>query len=125
MLEAAISLRNTPFRMHGRDRSGLDCVGLVWLIRKIANRPTIDFHDYPNRVNSAMSFRRLNLLARRVSKDESVAGDAVLMSFGDQSTHLGIILEDGRIAHADRHRGVVIYDLNRCRVVAYYKLPEA
>nr|WP_221240040.1 NlpC/P60 family protein [Sphingomonas abaci] len=84
-----------PFRLHGRDGAGLDCVGLAAHALRLA-APS----GYPLRGGDAAAVRaRLDAVLRRV-EGAAAAGDLLLMRTGPGQLHLGVWTGAGLI-HAD------------------------
>lgn len=93
----------TRFRLHGRDRDGLDCVGLVALAHEVPNAPM----GYALRsAGEARWSDCLDMIFER-RRGPWVPGDILLMRAGPAQLHLGIWTGTSMI-HADaRLRRVV------------------
>ena len=115
----------TPFKHHGRDKKGIDCLGLVI-------RYFIDFHSWnvgdieyaplwPNHRTTL-----INNFYKYVDKSEKEMGVIALISLRPNipPTHLGIVLDSNRCLHVVRGAGVVISNLKDLTVKGYYKLKD-
>ncbi|GGB30321.1 hypothetical protein GCM10011380_19750 [Sphingomonas metalli] len=89
-----------PFRLHGRDRAGLDCVGLAALALDLRPVPT----GYPLRGHGGAAAW---LDARLTGVAAAAAGDVLLLSTGPGQLHLGI-WTGGGLVHADLGLGRVV-----------------
>ena len=101
----ARALLGIPFRLHGRDKSGLDCVGLVALVAGQKDGiPT----GYSLRNGLGQRWiSELDALGKRRPEGACSPGDILLMDAGPAQYHLGLWTGDGLI-HADaRLRRVV------------------
>lgn len=85
----------TPFRLHGRDARGLDCVGLVALAWGLSV-PT----GYRMRTGDPAVVARGAAALGLVEATTALAGDVVLFASGPGQLHLGIDSGAGLI-HAD------------------------
>ena len=92
----ARALVGTPFRLHGRDARGIDCIGLV----AIAYRQTAVPTGYALRTADADAvvapLRVLGFRPRRARQ----AGDILVLDAGPAQLHLGLWTGDSLI-HAD------------------------
>ncbi|NJC32830.1 cell wall-associated NlpC family hydrolase [Sphingomonas jejuensis] len=86
----------TPFRLHGRGREGIDCVGLVAVAWAVERVPT----GYPLRGGTlaAVSASLSTIGAKAVA--EARAGDIVAARPGPAQLHL-VVLTEGGFIHAD------------------------
>lgn len=92
----ARGLVGTRFRLHGRDRDGLDCVGLVAAAHGVTDVPT----GYRLRSGDAGALAMVAERAGLVPATERAPGDLVLVRAGPGQLHLAIDTGDGLI-HAD------------------------
>lgn len=100
----ARALIGTPFRLHGRDPLGLDCVGLAML----AYRATDITADYALRTNDIARWRALldERLVRRPA-GTLAPGDLLLVRVGAAQLHIVIWTGAGFVhAHAGLRRVV-------------------
>lgn len=100
----ARALIGVPFRLHGRDPLGLDCVGLVACAYGVEDIP----RDYALRSDAVARWTAL-LDARLVRRAESepAPGDLLLMRAGPAQLHLAIWSGAGFVhAHAGLRRVV-------------------
>ncbi len=97
-----------PFKEHGRDRSGLDCWGLVRLV--LAEQ--FSFHlpsyatDYGRTTDSAAIGALISRESRAdwrsvVAGDES-AGDVIVLRMRGQPMHVGLVAGDGQMLHIEQ-----------------------
>jgi len=104
--EEALALVDVPFRHKGRDQRGLDCAGVLAVVRREVLGLRDDFTDYPERPSPAIVMRSLRRFADPIHAKDSGLGDLVLICWNGFATHLGISTQRG-IVHADRTRGRV------------------
>jgi len=86
----------TPFRLHGRDVQGLDCIGLVAIAWGVPDVPT----GYAMRGGTLARVDDRLHAAGGVRKEKGEAGDVVAAMPGPAQIHLMILTADGFI-HAD------------------------
>ncbi len=82
----ARALVGTPFRLHGRDARGVDCVGLVAVVFAVADAPD----DYALRTADLAAVERPLIAQGFVRCAMRSPGDVVLMRAGPAQFHLGI-----------------------------------
>lgn len=113
----------TPFRHHGRNRQGVDCVGLLYVVYSIALQlPLDDFITYPKSPETGFVYRAIRKYADRIVPSAAQCGDVVLLNFAGSSTHFGILTEDG-VVHADIFlKKVVEHSLVGVRAVAFFRM---
>ena len=121
-----------PYAEHGRDYSGADCWGIVWLYYRDVRG--IVLPDYLDEM-STVDFRRDQIgkvVTRGREEDwqqvaDPRAGNVVLMRVGRQESHVGIYLDGGRVLHSEEPGDVskierVDAARLRNRVVGFYEL---
>jgi murein DD-endopeptidase / murein LD-carboxypeptidase len=103
-ISEARALLGVPFRLHGRDQHGLDCVGLIALVYRC-----LEFAPSGYRLRNVLSPRWEGLLERcflrRVGAAQS--GDILFCDAGPAQYHLGIWTGHSLI-HADAGIGRVV-----------------
>ncbi len=96
-----------PFKEHGRDRSGLDCWGLVRLVLD----EQFGFHvpsyasDYTRTTDSAAISRLIDREAmdwRAIARGQECLGDVIVLRMRGQPMHVGLIAGDGQMLHVER-----------------------
>jgi murein DD-endopeptidase / murein LD-carboxypeptidase len=92
---AALALVGVRFRLHGRDRSGLDCVGLAALAAGVAV-PS----GYGLRGGRAAEIAVLIDATGLARVTKAAPGDVMLMRAGPAQLHLGVRTARGFV-HAD------------------------
>ena len=88
-----------PFRYQGRDRRGVDCVGVVVLSLATLGFD-IDVEFYGKRVTSEEAIAQLRSNGRRVSLAEMRAGDIALLDYRGESNHIGVLTGEGTMIHS-------------------------
>ena len=96
-----------PFREHGRERSGLDCWGLVRLVMaEQFGRPLPSFISEYRRTTSAEDIGRL--ITREaaawmgVEAGREKAGDVIVLRMRGVPMHVGLVLGDRHMLHIER-----------------------
>lgn len=116
-----------PYKFKGRDRQGIDCLGLVWLYLK-EKGISIPDHDgmpmekmaQPDYLERAL--RALDQIGQRV--DEPQADDIVVMRLPGGYTHMGVMVDNRHMLHVliDRPSSLTPIRKYRRRIVAIYRL---
>ena len=108
-----------PYRHGGRDRKGLDCLGLVYLFYKKLgiNLPAGDGQPYTNdwyKSDPERLFRGLQRVGREVNlKTEPLqALDLVYFQVGGAITHAGVMIDQHSFLHVMNGQLVRISPLN-------------
>ena len=94
-LARARSMLGVPFRLHGRRREGMDCIGLAAFAWNV-DAPT----GYPLRCGSRALIDR-GLAERGFVPASPAPGRILLIVPGPGQLHLAIAGEDGAMIHAD------------------------
>lgn len=114
----ALAYQGVPFRHLGRDRTGLDCVGLLILTsRNVGLIPAdFDFTGYGRRPNGHRLVRHLVRCGLRRYGGRLKPGMFATFQFGREPMHLAIIagsIDALRLVHSDaRAGGVVTHNLD-------------
>lgn len=118
-----------PYRPGGRDPSGVDCWGLVFLVLRAAGVDAPAYSDHG--INAADARGLAALIAGELPAWVPVpAGqerplDAVLMRDGRTESHVGIVVSPGFLLHIERGHASRIERYRtepiRRRVVGFYR----
>ena len=108
-------LIGTPYKIHGRNESGLDCFGLIWLIAKREGKPIKD-PIYKGFDPSLVS------LAEEIGlkKCEFKIG-CVIEILKDKRLHLGYSIDNDRMIHCTHNEGVIVENIVKYNVKGYYR----
>lgn len=96
-----------PFSEHGRDRGGIDCWGLARLVlleQFNISLPSLA-HEYRRTTDAA---RIAALVEREVPQWQHIAagsercGDVIVLRLCGQPMHVGVVLGDGQMLHAEQ-----------------------
>ena len=114
-------LLNVPFKKFGRDEKGFDCYGVVMECCKRAGTPLRDLYndivDLPadkvnDYINGGLNVRQI---------DEAKIG-AIVYSIYHGNTHVGYIVERGKVLHATIDKGVKISPLVAMHPIAFFEV---
>lgn len=110
-----------PYKRNGRDRDGLDCYGLVYLVEKemFGNQLPILNNIYDgNNVAELIAEQQPLLSGEQVLTPED--GDVVLFFHQGKPIHIGVYWQHG-IIHATEHRGVIYERLSSTYLKRFQK----
>jgi cell wall-associated NlpC family hydrolase len=104
-----------PYKIHGRDESGLDCFGLIWLIAlrngtQIKDPAYRGFDPALVRLADQVGLRKIN---------EFEAG-CILEIEKEGRLHLGYALDNEKMIHSTHNEGVIVENINKYNVRGYY-----
>jgi hypothetical protein len=122
--DAAMSLVNAPFRLHGRDqKTGMDCVGLIFEAMRISGYEPVAPNGYRMRALSVaplLAFAEASGLCR-----VDCGGDIVLAQVCAVQVHLLTRVPGGHVhAHARIGRVVFVPDPLPWPAALQWRLPE-
>ena len=114
-------LLNIPFKKFGRDKNGFDCYGVVMECCKRAGTPLRDLYndivDLPaDKVND---YIRGGLNVRQISEPKK---GALVYSIYHGNTHVGYIVERGKVLHATIDKGIKISPLTAMHPIAFFEV---
>jgi cell wall-associated NlpC family hydrolase len=96
------------FRHAGRDRGGVDCVGLAIVVARETGLDVPEPAAYSRHVVPETLLAGLLEHTAPVAQEEMVAGDLLLFKVRGQAQHVGIYAGDGRMVHAWETVGKVV-----------------
>jgi len=104
-----------PYKVHGRDESGLDCFGLIWLIAKRNGTPIKDpvYKGFDPALAKLADYVGL--------KKSKFDVGCVLEIEKDGRLHLGYAIDQDRMIHCTKSDGVIIENLVNYDIKGYYK----
>jgi cell wall-associated NlpC family hydrolase len=106
-----------PYKVHGRDESGVDCFGLIWIIA-FRNKTPIPYPWYKGFKPSLMGLAdQMNV--EKIEKLE--AGCVIEMEVKEERLHLGYALDTERMIHATHNEGVIVENISNYNVKGYYR----
>lgn len=119
-----------PFKEHGRDRKGVDCWGLVRLV--MAEQFDISLPSYATHYDSTTREDQLAPLIEEERKwwipikpDDARLGDVVVLRMRGQPIHVSLVIEPGRMLHAEIGIGSVLDSYQNARwslrVTGFYR----
>ena len=94
-----------PFRDHGRDRSGVDCWGLVRLVMAeqfgVALPSLINEyrHTADRAIGPLIEAESAHFTA--IAAGQEKQGDIIVLRLHGQPMHIGLVLGDGQMLHAE------------------------
>ena len=104
-----------PYKIHGRDESGLDCFGLIYLIAERNGTPIVDipykgFDPALAKLATVVGLKRVKELTR----------GCVLEIEKDGRLHLGYSLDKETMIHCTHNEGVIVEPIKDYLVKGYY-----
>lgn len=120
------SFLGIPYKFKGRDRHGIDCLGLVWLYLKEKGVFIPDDDGLPmfEEAQSDYQERVLKALDRVVERAEvPQADDIVVMRLPGGYTHMGVMVDSQNMLHVllDRPSDLAPLKKYKHRIVAIYR----
>jgi cell wall-associated NlpC family hydrolase len=104
-----------PYKVHGRDESGLDCFGLIWLI-SLRNGTPIEDVWYKGFDPALIKLAdQMN-----VEKIDGLTPGCVVEMEKEGRLHLGYSLDERRMIHATMNEGVIVEDIGKYPVKGYW-----
>ncbi len=118
-----------PFKIGGRDWSGWDCWGLIFVAyRELYGK---DIGSFAEEYDDKVTFEELNnIIARERSawsivRGKATEGDVSLYRIGSFNTHVGMVLPGKRLLHCEARINTVNEPLDtivwKNRHVAFYR----
>ena len=103
-----------PYKIHGRDESGIDCFGLIWLIAFRNGTPIPDVW-YKGFDPSLMELSK----QMKVEKCNFMPGCVIEME-RESRLHLGYAIDNERMIHAAINEGVIVEDIGTYPIKGYW-----
>lgn len=99
-----------PYLHQGRNRKGIDCIGLLISVAQNLGISDFNIDGYSRLPSGRMMQRLMRDHMTEIALKEAGEGDVLHMSFGNQPQHVAVITETNpiRIIHADSERGKVV-----------------
>lgn len=107
----------TPWVIHGRELSGLDCLGLLVAVLKNLNHPTYEgvskYRMYPTISQGTFIPDNLKLFFESVPVGSQKTGDILVLKVRNKICHIGLyeMADRPMMIHVDTRRGVVYHGL--------------
>lgn len=104
VVRAAASLLGTPYVENGRNRAGVDCVGLVIYIAKSLGMETPGKPiSYRRSIRLAYALDQLKRYTVKIQTNRARPGMIIVMRPRHAMVHLGILDSMGTVISADNH----------------------
>lgn len=94
IVRAARSWIGVPYRHLGRDRGGVDCVGLIIKVAHECGLSTYDTTNYPRRPHVQDFMREMRGHLSQIPMAEVKAGDVLVFLEPRHPCHVGVVDED-------------------------------
>lgn len=102
-----------PFKDHGRDRSGLDCWGLVRLV--LAEQFNIALPSHAHEYQRTTQVEKISALIERealawkiIAVGQEACGDVIVLRVRGKPMHVGLVLGDRQMLHIEHGINSVI-----------------
>jgi len=105
-----------PYKIHGRDESGLDCFGLIFYIAKRNGTPIKDpiYKGFDPSLSKLANYVGLKQI------DNFEIG-CVLEIEKEGRLHLGYSIDNDRFIHSTFNEGVIVQNIVDYKIKGYYK----
>lgn len=113
IVRVARSYMNVPFRMYGRDRTGVDCIGLLYCIGTELGIEVEDYTDYKNTPEPAKLQKFLEYYTRTTVSKPPRNGQVLKLRQLVFPMHVGILVVDKNrfsVINANIKRKCVVED---------------
>ncbi|MEE8608991.1 MAG: NlpC/P60 family protein [Nitrospiraceae bacterium] len=91
LVESVRTWIDVPYRDKGRNRQGVDCIGLLLVAAQEVNLTAYDTLDYPRRPNPQDFLRGMKSHLDRIPKTEAGHGDIMVFAEPRHPCHVGIL----------------------------------
>lgn len=91
LVESVRTWIDVPYRDKGRNRHGIDCIGLLLVAAKDVGLTTYDTVDYPRRPNPRDFLRGMKSHLDRIPKSDAGHGDIMVFAEPKSPCHVGIL----------------------------------
>lgn len=109
-----------PYRKNGRDRSGLDCYGLVWIVEKeVYNKSIPKLLELSEKTATTLIMENTPLI-NAVQVTKPINGDIVLFFYHDLPVHVGVF-DNNHVLHSVQGVGVVYEKITANRLRKFNK----
>lgn len=96
LVEVVLTWVGVRYRDKGRDRNGIDCIGVLIKSAHEAGLSVYDTLDYPRRPVPRDFLRGMKKHLDRIQKREAGHGDILVFTEPKHPCHIGILEDDGR-----------------------------
>lgn len=132
IVEAARKYIGVPWQHQGRNKFGIDCVGLLVLVAKDLGLNPLDITTYSQYYNPEVLIKAfIDNGCQKVIKTKAISGDIMIINIGKVPMHVGILSVKNGVKHiihsyrpAGRVREEVIYPMLEKRFRFGFIYPE-